>query len=53
MQLFASRMFSFAKELAGLLSHFVLYSHEIYNDKHLQYKSLGSMEMHNNPKTYT
>ena len=25
-----------------------LYSHEIYNDKQLQYKSKGSMEMHNN-----
>ena len=30
-----------------------LYSHKIYNDKQLQYKSKGSMEVHNNPKTYT
>ena len=30
-----------------------LYSHKIYNDKQLQYKSKGSMEIHDNPKTYT
>ena len=30
-----------------------LYSHKICNDKQLQYKSKGSMEIHNNPKTYT
>ena len=30
-----------------------LFSHKIYNDKQLQYKSKGSMEIHNSPKTYS
>ena len=32
---------------------FFLYSHKSLQRQQLQYKSLGSMEMHNNPKTYT
>ena len=32
---------------------FFFYSHKIYIDKQLQYKSKGSMEIHDNPKTYT
>ena len=32
---------------------YFLYSRKVYNDNQLQCKSLGSMEMHNNPKTYT
>ena len=32
---------------------FFLYSHKSLQQQQLQYKSLGSMEMHNNPKTYT
>ena len=32
---------------------FFSHSHKIYNDKQLHYKSKGSMEIHNNPKTYT
>ena len=31
---------------------FVIYSHKIYNNKQIQYKSKGSMEIHNNPKIF-